>query len=179
MGFIEGFMNGLFGKKDSAQSIKARMAKEASNEILNSPKIASALMNIVQNNYEHIIPKLVYRLGNSMRHHAGAVQGGPEHQKIRDADFLQPYIEGYWFEFYKLGHSIGHQAAIGQADENYQKEIGILCKDVNDRMVNEAGRTFSNQKLIECFIITGKEAFDLGGQDGANLGSQDYIYVPK
>lgn len=174
-----GFLGGLFGKRSEADSIRSRMAAEVSREMLmTDPRITQTLFDIIKGGYENSgIPSAVHRLGNALRHHAGLSQ--EEGRKILDHPFMERYIEEYGLELYRIGFGLGHQAAIGQADSTYRKEIGILCADVGEKMKSEAGKTITNVKIIECFIISGKAAFDQGVEDGENLGNQEYIMVKK
>ncbi|MFC5986943.1 hypothetical protein [Marinicrinis lubricantis] len=159
-----GLFGKLFGRK-SAGHIIGRMKMELAKDGLRHPELLHILIQDIRKGHEEAIPQIVRRMGNAFRHHAGMSQA--DGRAYLDHPFMQSLIEVHTLECYKLGYSLGSQIRIGQADAEYQKEIGILCQEQVEEMKAEARQTIRDEKVIECFIITCKEAFDIGASDGA------------
>ncbi|KHF28221.1 hypothetical protein CM49_06622 [Paenibacillus sp. P1XP2] len=160
---------GIFDKllgRNSAGHIKGRMKMELAIDSMRQPELLNILIEDVKRGHEAAIPQIVYKLGNALRHHAGLSQ--TEGRAYSEHPFMQRFLEVYTLEFYNIGRSLGSQIKVDMADPKYQKEIGILCQDQGDQMKAEARITIKNEKVIECFIISCKEAFDIGVNDALN-----------
>lgn len=159
---------GLFDKllgRNSAGHIKGRAKMQLAFDSLMYPEIANIIIQDIRRGHEVAIQQIVYKLGNALKHHAGLSE--TEGRLYLDHSFMQRFIEIHSLEFYNIGRGLGSQIRVGQADTQYQKEIGILCLDRSEIMKAEARKIIKNEKIIECFIISGKEAFDIGVNDGA------------
>ena len=157
-----GIFDNMLGS-NSAGHIKGRAKMELAIDNLANPGMLSDLIEEIRRGHEQAVSRIVYVLGNALRHHAGLSQA--EGRAYLENPFLQRFVEVHSLEFYKLGCSLGSQIKAGQADERYQQEIGILCKDQGDAAMAEARKTIRNEKVVECFIIAGREAFERGVSD--------------
>ncbi|MET3696851.1 hypothetical protein SAMN05877753_101574 [Bacillus oleivorans] len=138
-------------------------------------KEAEAVEQMVLKSYEEAVGKIICRLGNAARHHAGLISAN----NFKTSPFLERFTEHYALEIFTKGVSLGHQAASGTADSKFQEEIGLLLDQINKRMVAEARQSSFTQIEAECFTIAGHTAFELGVQAGQSFADQEYLVIPK
>lgn len=142
-----------------------------------NPKMIETLESIVDSYFEQSVPKVVHLLGNSLKHHSKVSQSDADH--IKSHSFLDKFVMHYVYNIFRKGFSFGHQLGIGAADEQFQKEVGLLLDEVVKEMVKEVKTYFKSDIVAESFIIALKTSFDLGVESGIDFSKQEYVVIPK
>lgn len=174
MGFLGRFASALLGSSED-KLIKAKKEIAYNAERALHPKEAKAIEQIVSSQYEKALERILYAIGNSLRHHANLTNA----DHVKNSSFMGRFVENYGFEYFINGVSLGHQIQAGTADTKFQREISTIMEALHNKMVEDAMRTFSSQKVAECFSAGAKVAADLGAEAGAQIYNQGYIVIEK
>ncbi|MBT2641721.1 hypothetical protein J7I80_05760 [Bacillus sp. ISL-41] len=174
MGFLSRFTTILFGsKEDEIVRAKKEVAYATTKQLY--PKEAKAVEDLVKGQYEKALEQILYTIGNAIRHHARL--SNAEH--IKNSAFMERFIEDYGFQYFINGVSLGHQTQAGTADVKFQKEISLLMEELHKRMMEDALKSFSSQKIADCFSAGAKTAADSGFQTGVYTYNNGYVLAEK
>jgi hypothetical protein len=170
MGIFNKFAAMVLGSKEE-QLIKAK--KEIAYSVTRSrhPKEAEAVEVFVNGQYELALEKILYTIGNTLRHHAKLTDA----DHIQNSAFMERFIEDYGYHYFRNGVSLGHQTQAGTADRKFQADIGILMEGLHKRMMADANNSFSSPKIAECFSAGAKAAADAGFETGVQAYQKTYI----
>ncbi len=170
MGLFSKITSMILGSTEE-QSIKIKKEVAYNTNKAIYPNEAKAVEQLVSSQYEKALEQILYTIGNSIRHHAKLSRA----DHIKNSPFMQRFVDDYGFQYFVNGVSLGHQFQAGTADSQFQKEIGILMEELHKRMMNDATRSFSSQKVAECFSAGAKVAADLGFETGVQTYKNVYI----
>ena len=174
MGFLGKIASVLLGSSED-KLIKAKKEIAYNAEKVLHPKEANALEELVSYQYEQALEKILYTIGNAIKHHANLSNT----DQIKNSSFMQRFVDNYGFQYFTNGVSLGHQTQAGTADAKFQKEISTLMEALHKQMMEDAKRSFSSKKVAECFSAGAKVAADLGVETGVYIYNQGYIVVQK